>query len=65
MRVNAFIIQNEKILLVEFNNKHGLHYTLPGGEIEANESWIEAVKHEAQEESSVEIKVEPVAFLYG
>ena len=64
VRASALIIQNDAILLVEFRDENGLHYNLPGGGVEANESLIEAVKREAKEEASVEIEVGDVAFLY-
>lgn len=64
VRASALIVQNNAILLVEFNDENGLHYNLPGGGIETGETLIEAVKREAREEASVEIEVGDVAFLY-
>ena len=64
VRASALIIQNNSILLVEFNDENGLHYNLPGGGVEEGETLIEAAKREAKEEASVEIEVGNIAFLY-
>lgn len=64
VRASALIIQNNSLLLVEFDDENGLHYNLPGGGVEKGETLIEAVKREAKEEASVEIEVGNVAFLY-
>ncbi|MEO4052875.1 NUDIX domain-containing protein [Solibacillus sp. CAU 1738] len=64
VRASALIIQNNCVLLVEFNDEKGLHYNLPGGGVEEGETLIEAVKREAREEASVEVNVGNVAFLY-
>ena len=64
VRASALIVQNESILLVEFQDENGLHNNLPGGGVEAGETLIEAVKREAWEEASVNIEVGDVAFLY-
>ena len=34
VRASALIIQNDAILLVEFDDENGLHYNLPGGGVE-------------------------------
>lgn len=49
---------------MEFNDENGLHYNLPGGGVEVNESLIQAVKRKVKEETSVKIEIGPVAFLY-
>ena len=64
VRASALIIQNDAILLVEFDDENGLHYNLPGGGVENGETLIDAVKREAKEEASVDIEVGDVAFLY-
>lgn len=47
VRAGAVIIENDSILLIEFNDKNGLHYNFPAGGVEPNETVIEAVKREA------------------
>ncbi|RFB14934.1 NUDIX domain-containing protein [Bacillus sp. HNG] len=64
VRAGAVIIENNSILLVEFNDEKGLHYNLPSGGVEPNETVIEAVQREAMEEASVEVEVGSLAFVY-
>ncbi|MBL5766393.1 NUDIX hydrolase [Heyndrickxia sporothermodurans] len=64
VRACALIIENDSILLVEFQDERGLHYNLPAGGVEPNESVIEAVKREAKEEASIEVEVGPLAIVY-
>ncbi|UVI32655.1 NUDIX domain-containing protein [Paenibacillus spongiae] len=66
LRAAALIIENEAILLVEYNNdeEEGVHYNLPAGGVEPGETLVEAAIREAKEEASVEIEVGPVAFVY-
>lgn len=44
VRTSALFIQSNKVLLVEFHDKHGLHYNLPGGGVERGETLIEGLK---------------------
>ncbi|RBW67558.1 NUDIX domain-containing protein [Bacillus taeanensis] len=64
VRAGAVIIENESILLIEFKDEKGLHYNLPAGGAEPNESIIDAVKREVKEEASVDVEVGPLAFIY-
>ncbi|MDZ5473082.1 NUDIX domain-containing protein [Bacillus sp. 31A1R] len=64
VRAGALIIENNSILLIEFNDENGLHYNLPAGGVEPNESVKEAVRREALEEASINIEVGPLAFVY-
>ncbi|QQZ09923.1 NUDIX domain-containing protein [Heyndrickxia vini] len=64
VRACALIIENDSILLVEFQDERGLHYNLPAGGVEPNESVIEAVRREAKEEASIEVDVGPLAIVY-
>lgn len=64
VRACALIIENNSILLVEFNDERGIHYNLPAGGVEPNESVIEAVQREAKEEASIDVEVGPLAFVY-
>ncbi|WP_339146591.1 MULTISPECIES: NUDIX domain-containing protein [unclassified Sutcliffiella] len=64
VRAGALIIQDESILLIEFNDENGLHYNLPSGGTEPGETVKEAVKREAKEEASIDVQVGPLAFVY-
>ncbi|WP_137790204.1 NUDIX domain-containing protein [Bacillus sp. E(2018)] len=64
VRAGALIIENDAILLIEFHDENGLHYNLPAGGVEANESVKEAAKREAREDAAIEVNVGPLAFTY-
>ncbi|KZE69025.1 NUDIX hydrolase [Fictibacillus phosphorivorans] len=64
VRAGALIIENDAILLIEFDDENGLHYNLPAGGVEPHESVKEAAKREAKEEASIDVKVGPLAFVY-
>jgi 8-oxo-dGTP pyrophosphatase MutT (NUDIX family) len=65
VRAGAVIIDNNKILLTEFNDPiRGIVYDLPAGGTEPNESIVEAVKREAKEEACIDVEVGPLAFVY-
>lgn len=63
VRACALIIDNDAVLLVEFQDEDGTHYNLPAGGVEQGESVTEAVKREAWEEAAVDIEVGPLAFV--
>lgn len=63
VRASALIIQAGAILLVEFNDKTGLHYNLPGGGVDAGESIVEALRREVKEETCAEVTVGDLAFV--
>ena len=60
----AIIVDNDKILLVEYQDANGLHYNLPGGGVEAGESIKEALAREVTEETCAEVEVGSPAFTY-
>jgi 8-oxo-dGTP diphosphatase len=64
VRACALIIENDAVLLVEFEDENGVHYNLPAGGVEKGESLIEAVKREAWEEAAIEVEVGPIAFVH-
>lgn len=64
IKAGAVIIENDSILLIEFNDENGIHYNLPAGGTEPGETVIEAVGREAKEEASVDVEVGPLAFAY-
>jgi len=49
----AVIIQDEKILLVEYVDGTGLHYNFPGGGIQPHESVVDGLRREILEETGV------------
>lgn len=64
VRACALIMENESILLVEFQDENGVHYNLPGGGVEPHETVREAVYREVMEEATLEVEVGPLAFVY-
>ncbi|MDQ0225909.1 NUDIX hydrolase [Bacillus sp. 7586-K] len=64
VRAGALIIENNSILLIEFLDENGLHYNLPAGGVEPNETVKEAVCREAKEEASIDVEVGELAFAY-
>ncbi len=59
----ALIVENEAVLLVEFHDETGLHYNLPGGGVNPDESVIEALRREVKEEVAAEIEVGPLIYV--
>ena len=57
VRACALIMENESILLVEFQDRNGVHYNLPGGGVEPNETVREAAYREVMEEATLEVEV--------
>jgi 8-oxo-dGTP diphosphatase len=55
---NAIIIQDNKILLIRFEDEFGPHYNLPGGGIKKGESALQALKRECLEEACAQVEVE-------
>ncbi|TSB48442.1 NUDIX domain-containing protein [Alkalicoccobacillus porphyridii] len=64
VRAGAFIIQDDAILLIKYQDESGFHYNLPGGGIHFEESLDEALKRELKEEASVDVIVGGLAFVY-
>ncbi|WP_418304237.1 NUDIX domain-containing protein [Paenibacillus ihbetae] len=51
VRPTALVIQDERILLVEYSDANGIHYNLPGGGAEPGESITDGVLRELYEET--------------
>ncbi|GGI11607.1 NUDIX domain-containing protein [Gottfriedia solisilvae] len=64
VRAGAVILENNSILLIEYNDENGLHYNLPGGGVNPNETILEAARREAKEEASIDVEVGSLAFVY-
>ncbi|AGX04748.1 MULTISPECIES: NUDIX domain-containing protein [Bacillus] len=64
VRAGAVIMENDSILLIEFNDENGLHYNLPAGGAEPGETVKEAARREAMEEASIDVEAGPLAFVY-
>ncbi|MNI40571.1 bifunctional nicotinamide mononucleotide adenylyltransferase/ADP-ribose pyrophosphatase [compost metagenome] len=64
VRPTALIVQDNQILLVEYQDQFGIHYNLPGGGAEPGETLIEGVMREVHEETKAEVEVGPIAFVY-
>jgi ADP-ribose pyrophosphatase YjhB (NUDIX family) len=62
--VNAVIIEQEQILLVEFNDDSGLHYNFPGGGIQPGETAHEALQREVFEETQAHIEIDRLLITY-
>ena len=58
LKVRAVIVQNNQMLLVEFDDETGLHYNLPGGTVETGEFLEDALVREVKEETSAQVFVE-------
>jgi ADP-ribose pyrophosphatase YjhB (NUDIX family) len=60
----ALIIENDAVLLAEFDDESGLHYNLPGGGQKQGESLPETVRREVREETGAEVgEVGPLLFV--
>ena len=53
----ALILRDDAILLVEYNDESGIHYNMPGGGIEPDETLEEILIREVKEETCAEIEV--------
>lgn len=54
---NAFIVKDNKVLLIKFDDENGVHYNLPGGGIDAGESVTTGLVRECLEEACAEVYV--------
>lgn len=59
IRVGAagIIVQDGKILLVKFDDEHGLHYNYPGGGHQLGETLRQTAAREVKEETDTEVEV--------
>lgn len=57
LNVNAAIVRNEEILVIEFRDENGFHYNLPGGGVDSGESLEIALLRECREEACADVSV--------
>ncbi len=57
INVNALIVHDDKILLIQFEDENGPHYNLPGGGVEVGESLLGALQRECLEEANADVSV--------
>jgi|GEM_PF-3115662 len=55
VRPTAIVIQEERILLVEYSDENGIHYNLPGGGAEPGETITDGVLRELYEETTTQL----------
>ena len=58
--VKALIVQDNKLLLIKYENRKGVHYNLPGGGIRRGESIRKCLKREVYEETGCKVDVGPL-----
>lgn len=63
--VNAVVVSDGRVLVVEFDDDSGHHYNLPGGGVEPDEPVREALSMEVREETSVDITVGRLRTVHG
>lgn len=54
---NAFIVKDDQVLLIKFDDANGVHYNLPGGGIDAGESVVTGLARECREEACADVIV--------
>lgn len=65
LKVRAIIVQEEHILLVEYDEEGvGLHYNLPGGTVEASERLEDALVREVQEETCALVTIDRLLMIH-
>lgn len=64
VNVNAAIIRDGKLLLIEFEDGGGVHFNLPGGGVDVGESVAEALQRECREEACVDIELERMLLVW-
>lgn len=63
VRCTALIIENDSILMVEYDD-NGVHFNLPGGGLEPGETLVDGVIREVREETCADVEVGPIALVY-
>ena len=61
-RAAAIVIQDNKLLVIQRNNKGAEYYTFPGGGIEVGETSEQATVREVDEETSITITIDRLVY---
>lgn len=64
INVNAAIIRDDQILVIEFSDENGIHFNLPGGGVEIGEPLEVAISRECLEEANAIISVGRVLLIW-
>lgn len=64
LNVNAAVIKDDELLMIEFHDENGIHFNLPGGGLEPGESVEEGLRRECREEASVDITVDRLLLIW-
>jgi 8-oxo-dGTP diphosphatase len=64
VNVSAAIVREGQILVIEFSDDSGYHYTLPGGGVEEGEPLLAALAREVKEETGVEAEIGPLLMVW-
>ncbi|HEX6976852.1 MAG TPA: NUDIX domain-containing protein [Patescibacteria group bacterium] len=63
IRASAIIIKGGKILLIHRKKDGEEYWVFPGGGIEDNETWDEALIREVKEETALDVKKHKLSFM--
>jgi 8-oxo-dGTP pyrophosphatase MutT (NUDIX family) len=63
IRATAVIVRAGSVLLIEYHDENGIHYNLPGGGVEPNESIYEALHREVWEEAVAKVTIERLLYV--
>lgn len=64
IRPTALILNEGKVLLIQYKEHDQIHYNLPGGGSEPGETLAETLRRELLEEANSTIHIGPVALMY-
>ena len=64
LSARGVVVQDQKILMVQYIDESGLHYNLPGGGVEFGEEMRETVRREVKEETLLDVTVGDLLFTY-
>ena len=65
LNVNAAIVRDDELLLMELRDENGVHFNLPGGGFDSDKTVEEGLKRECREEASVEVTAERLSHVWA